>query len=69
MQTDDAFVSRSCGGETCTLCGKPATKKVGEEILSDDPNPFRHNMTAYVCSEHFMMIFSPGEYRRELRGN
>jgi hypothetical protein len=44
-------------------------KKVGEEILSDDPNPFRHNMTAYVCSEHFMMIFSPGEYRRELRGN
>jgi hypothetical protein len=58
------FVSLSCGGETCSLCGKPATKKVGEEILSDDPHPARHNMTAYVCAEHFQMIFSPAEYRR-----
>jgi hypothetical protein len=53
------FVSASCGGEKCRVCGKPATHKLGEEILHDDPNPSRHNLTAYVCCEHFTMIVGP----------
>lgn len=51
------FVSLSCEGETCTLCGAPATHKVGEEILWDDPVKNRHNLTAYVCCTHFREIF------------
>lgn len=50
------FVSASCIGEKCSICGKPATKKVGEEIPEDDPIQNRHNLTAYVCEEHFNMI-------------
>jgi hypothetical protein len=42
--------SVSCNGETCTLCGKPADLKVGEEIMHDDPHPDRHNLTAYICA-------------------
>lgn len=61
------FVSASCQGETCNLrvtepprrCGKPATHKVGEEILHDDPNQIRHNLTAYVCCSHFARIVGP----------
>jgi hypothetical protein len=51
------FVSASCEGESCSICGKPATHKVGEEIMWDDPQKCRHNFTAYVCCEHFQMIF------------
>ncbi|OHA86614.1 MAG: hypothetical protein A3A96_01950 [Candidatus Zambryskibacteria bacterium RIFCSPLOWO2_01_FULL_39_39] len=55
------FVSGSCEGEKCRMCKDPtpATHKVGEEILSDDPNPIRHNLTAYVCCLHFGQIFGP----------
>jgi hypothetical protein len=31
------FVSTSCGGERCSMCSKPATHKVGEEIMHDEP--------------------------------
>lgn len=53
------WVSASCGGETCHIgdCDKVAFAKVGEEILHDDPAPGRHNLTAYVCEEHFKFIF------------
>lgn len=64
------FVSAACEGERCSICGEPATHKVGEEIMRDDPTAFvhldlsatvvvpaRHNYTAYVCCEHFQMIF------------
>jgi len=51
-----AFVSESCNGEVCSVCGKDATNKLGEEIPFDDPNKNRHNLTAYVCREHFTMI-------------
>jgi len=51
------WVSASCGGEKCSMCGAPATHKVGEEIQRDDPNKMRHNFTAYVCCNHFMKIF------------
>jgi hypothetical protein len=54
----DHFVSVSCKGTQC-FCGKPATHKVGEEILHDDPNPNRHNLTAYVCCEHFRQLMGP----------
>lgn len=50
------FVSASCGGERCTICGNPATHKIGEEIMSDDPDPIRHNLTAYVCCLEFEAI-------------
>ena len=53
------YVSKSCGGETCSVCDKPATHKLGEEIMWDDPNPARHNLTAYVCCEHWTMILGP----------
>lgn len=45
------FVSGTCAGVTCHMCGKaPAVVKVGEEIAYDDPNPHRHNATAYLCA-------------------
>jgi len=61
------FVSRSCDGESCTfrvkndICGEPATHKVGEEIQNDEPMPYaaRHNLTAYVCCKHFLMVVGP----------
>lgn len=53
------FVSAACAGECCALCGEPATHKVGEELLPDDPQPARHNLTAYVCCAHFRMLFGP----------
>lgn len=51
--------SASCRGERCTVCGVDATHKLGEEIMHDDPFPHRHNLTAYVCCEHFRMILGP----------
>jgi len=53
------FVSASCRGEKCNICGVSATHKVGEEIPDDDPFGDRHNFTAYVCCKHFRMIFGP----------
>lgn len=55
------FVSGSCRGEKCGMCYRhggdsPATHKVGEEIMHDDPNPIRHNFTQYVCCDHFEQI-------------
>jgi hypothetical protein len=35
-----------------------AFHKVGEEIFDDDHNPVRHNLTQYVCCNHFQMIMS-----------
>ena len=54
--TDSGFVSRSCKGEVCSVCGKPATNKLEETLFWDDPNRLRHPLTAYVCREHFRMI-------------
>jgi hypothetical protein len=51
------FRSASCVGELCRICSAPAAAKVGEEIMHDDPIPNRHNLTAYVCRDHFVMIF------------
>ncbi len=52
------FVSKSCAGEVC-CCGQPAVRKIGEEIPHDDPLPWRHNLTAYVCWECFRRLFGP----------
>lgn len=51
--------SASCRGEQCSVCGIDATHKLGEEIMHDDPFPERHNLTAYVCCEHFRMVLGP----------
>jgi hypothetical protein len=53
------WVSETCRGEVCSMCGQPATHKVGEEIPHDDPLPTRHNLTAYVCCQEFMRIMGP----------
>lgn len=50
------FISKKCIGEKCSICDADATNKLSEEISFDDPNRNRHNLTAYVCREHFMMI-------------
>jgi hypothetical protein len=50
--------SKACIGERC-FCGLPAAKKVGEEILFDDPNPDRHNLTRYVCARHYAQLMGP----------
>ena len=52
----DGFVSGSCQGEVCSVCGKNATNKLEETIFWDDPNKMRHPLTAYVCRKHFRMI-------------
>lgn len=57
---DSGFVSGSCKGETCSVCGKPANNKLEETIFWDDPNQMRHPLTAYVCREHFRMIVGGG---------
>jgi len=54
------FISESCEGELCRICHEPATHKLGEEIMHDDPNPNRHNLTAYVCCKHWKMVL--GDY-------
>lgn len=50
------FVSASCRGERCHVCGSNATHKIGEEIAHDDPNPYRHNLTSYLCCIHFSVV-------------
>lgn len=59
---EKVFVSATCGGETCH-CGAPAVRKVGEEIPHDDPNPRRHNHTAYVCARHYAELMGPSGAR------
>jgi hypothetical protein len=54
----NGFVSKACGGERCH-CGEPAVRKVGEEILFDDPMPRRHNLTAYICARHYAELMGP----------
>lgn len=58
MTSDNPFISASCVGEVCR-CGAPAVRKVGEEIPFDDPNPHRHNLTAYVCAQCFANLLGP----------
>lgn len=56
VQKRPHFVSESCGGEKCGAivdlkpspvrrCGRDAKHKLGEEMMHDDPNPARHNLT------------------------
>lgn len=51
----EEWISGTCEGERCTYekCGAPAYAKVGEEMAHDDPFPARHNLTAYICKDHF----------------
>lgn len=55
------FISKSCEGELC-FCGKSAEHKVEETIFSDDPNPNRHNLTSYICHDHFKQIMGIRKY-------
>jgi len=53
------FVSASCEGEKCLMCGKDATHKVSEIMAWDDPGCARHEYTAYICCGCFQTIFGP----------
>jgi hypothetical protein len=52
------WVSKCCEGEKC-FCGESADHKVSEEVFHDDPMPYRHPLTAYMCHEHFVQIMGP----------
>ena len=57
------FVSPHCTGEICGMCWrekqeKKATHKIGEELSMG------HNLTQYVCCEHFAMIVGPESAKR-----
>lgn len=41
--------------EKC-FCGQDAHQKLSEVVLASDPLPGRHELTAYVCDDHFAMI-------------
>lgn len=49
------FVSATCAGVMCRICGQQATHKIGEEQGFDDTR-IRHTLTAYVCCEHFTLV-------------
>ena len=49
------FVSECCEGARC-MCGQPAVRKIAEVVFHDDPLPGRHELTAYVCADHFIMV-------------
>lgn len=38
------------------MCGMPATHKVAEEIMFDDPVPYRHGRSQYICCECFQIL-------------
>ena len=57
------FVSAACAGERC-YCGELAEHKVEETIFADDPIPHRHELTAYLCHEHFCQIMGPVAKKR-----
>jgi hypothetical protein len=56
--------SSSCEGQKCP-CGAKATRKVGEEEMWDRPI-VGHNLTSYVCDEHFWWLMGPSESRKEV---
>ena len=60
MSQPNHYVSGSCYGEKCRMCGDEATHKVAEVIQGDDdPFKMRHEYTAYVCCGCFASIFGP----------
>lgn len=60
---EKAYVSGYCEGEKC-FCGKDAKHKISEVLFEDDPNPLRHELTSYVCCDHFQMVM--GNYAKLL---
>lgn len=57
------YIPASCEGQFC-FCGKPAVRKVGEEIMRDDPYPVRHNLTSYICGDHYIQLMGPAAARQ-----
>lgn len=65
------FVSVSCHGEHCSFegCSASAEHKIEETIFADDPLQHRHELTAYVCHDHFKAIMGPAADRfRHIEG-
>ena len=52
-----SIVSKYCEGEKCH-CGKPSVKKISEVILPDE-NQIKHELSQYVCQEHFDKALRP----------
>lgn len=69
MTNKDEKLPLACQGEVCSMCGAQAWHKVGEEELTEPEVvmgiPMRcHNLTAYVCKEHFQQIMDRSGYKR-----
>jgi hypothetical protein len=50
------FVSLSCRGERCRVCGNAASHKMEETIFEDDPKQIRHPLAAYLCCDCFTLV-------------
>ena len=46
-------------GEKCNVCKQPAAHKIGEEFSVLDPRACGHNLTGYLCEDHFNMVIRP----------
>jgi 8-oxo-dGTP diphosphatase len=49
---------KCCVNEKCH-CGKQAERKIEEVIFDDDPLPYRHPLTQYVCLDCFHKVMTP----------
>jgi hypothetical protein len=56
-------ISEYCLGEYC-FCGRLAVKKIAEVILLDEEQD-RHQLSQYVCLEHFDRVMKPYLYKAE----
>lgn len=61
------YISARAGGEKCGMCFREgrsidALHKVGEEGLTT--GPIRHNLTQYLCCQHFGEVFGPPSAER-----
>lgn len=75
-QHSAGWKSACCEGERC-FCGAPAERKVGETLFDDDPTAWRelfgkrvvarHELTAYVCFDHFVQMMGPASVRLDER--
>lgn len=50
-------------GEKCNVCRLPASHKIGEEFPVWDTTVRGHNLTGYLCEEHFNMVICPYKYK------
>lgn len=57
-------VSQYCEGELCSVCRKSAVQKIAQVIFDD--MPIAHELTAYLCLEHFDMVLRPYRLKKDV---